>query len=176
MKVKVEVFKLFYDLAEVVETLVPGASSTSSSNASVMAGAVFIDDRMYGRATVKWDFTGETEWVEGTSTTGNFARVEKVVDSHWVTFSFVGARHAMRNCGNEAGAIFASLFTAGERWSGKLNMEALESAKVLEYESWRTDAPWWECGLLPEPPGEKFEEFQQIEAAPCWHGRQGIRL
>lgn len=176
MKVKVEVFKLFYDLADVVEMLAPGASSTNSSNASVMAGEVFIDDWMYGRSSIKWDLTGETQWIEGVSTSGNFSRVEKVVDSNYIMFAFTGARHAMRNCGNEAGAIFATLFTTGERWSGKLNVEALESAKILEYESWRTDAPWWACGLLPEPPGEKFEEFQQIERAPCWHGRQGIRL
>lgn len=117
-------------------------------NENIVSGKYIIEYPVFGNATVEWGTDPQGRlFVEGVSTSGNLARItwpaEERCNDHGY-FEFFGARHALRDEGNEAGALFDFIF--------REKFEHLGRLKVIEYESWRTDAPWWEYGLEPTAP------------------------
>lgn len=78
------------------------------------------------------------------------------------TVTYVGHRHGLES--PTMTSLFFDFFTKNEgteNYTGWHELKpSLKAAAVIEYESWRKDRAWWECGLL-SPEMEKVKNLCQ---------------
>jgi len=103
-----------------------------------------------------WRFTidGRQLVFEAISSRGNGIEIKIVFDSEDVYATFWGRRHALfADSSNQAGYLFSFLFKEEVEIEGgfeyHLKTGLLKSGVVMEYDSARSDANWWEFGLTP---------------------------
>jgi hypothetical protein len=104
------------------------------------------------------------------SSVGNALKVFCDLESQVATVFYEGRRHALRDPGNNAGALFHSLFGREEGavdTPGGLILfpdEAiLRRGQIIEYRTARPDAEWWDCDLKPPKfPAPRFRTMKEF--------------
>jgi len=94
-------------------------------------------------------------------------------------------RHALRDPDNTVGKVFHNFFCDCTRdgdsvmdiiTSFTLNKKMLSTFDVVEYDSWRTDAPWWKCDLSPYPASGKGWKMVKEQKMGKMNNRHGEKV
>ena len=113
----------------------------------------------YGAESLEFSTTSNGSWaIFGQSCKGNWLEVTYDAEKGIVSLEADSRRHALRDHGNMAGEVFRLMFCRKRTADGQypLDKKLLDAFVVKEYRSWRTDAPWYECGLTPHLVGLEY--------------------
>jgi hypothetical protein len=89
----------------------------------------------------------------GESCKGNFCMIKFNAENSVLYLEIDSRRHALWDRENSAGEVFALLrmeaqpHPSGEGWWYPIDLDIVEGLRIQEYNSWRKDVKFWECGM-----------------------------